>query len=147
MGDLRLIDLTSEALHYIHDIIVSSLYKPDAPTEHLSFLSDVNSNNSFSKIYIFTLNHDILIEKYFNNMIDYSDGFKSDGIGHRVWSSKNFDKKITLLKLHGSINWHRMIGKDYYDDKTVIYETPHRDLERPLIIIGRFNKGTHIYHQ
>jgi len=139
-GDLRLIDLTSEALYYIHDIIVSSLYKPDAPTEHLSFLSDVNSDSSFSKIYIFSLNHDILIEKYFNNMIDYSDGFISDGIGHRVWSSKNFSKKITLLKLHGSINWHRMIGKDYYDDKIVIYKTPQRDIERPLIIIGRFNK-------
>ena len=71
LGDLRLIDLTSEALHYIHDLIVSVLSRPDASTEHLRFLSEVIDDKSLSKVYIFTLNNDLLLENFFKDKIEY----------------------------------------------------------------------------
>lgn len=140
LSDLRLIDLTKEALNYIHDFIVISLDRHNAPVDHLSFLSEIDNDQSFSKVYIFTLNHDLLIEKYCHNKIELSDGFIPDGSGNKIWTPKSFVHKFSLLKLHGSINWYRMTGPDLYDDKTVIYGLPQRGHERPLIIIGRFNK-------
>ncbi|TAL59546.1 MAG: hypothetical protein EPN88_17170 [Bacteroidetes bacterium] len=139
-GDLRLIDLASEALNYIRNLIAINLSKPAASLDHLNFLSEIHADESLSKIYIFTLNHDILIEQYCNNKIVLSDGFIPDGNGNRIWSAKSFNEKFSLLKLHGSINWYRMIGQDLYDDRTVIYGSPKRGHDEPLIIIGRFNK-------
>jgi len=140
IGDIRLIDLTIEALEFIQDMVIFNLNKPDASTKHLNFLNDVNSDDSFSRIYIFTLNHDVLIENFLKGKDDFSDGFLSDGYGHRIWSPNNFNKRITLLKLHGSINWYKILGKDYYDDRIGIYNEPVRNGERPLMLIGSFNK-------
>lgn len=139
-SDLRLIELAREALDYIRDLIVINLNKPEAASDHLNFLSEINADESLSKIYIFTLNHDLLIEQYCHSKILLSDGFVADGSGNRIWSPFNFNEKFSLLKLHGSINWYRMIGRDYYDDKMVIYGSQQRGHEKPLVIIGRFNK-------
>lgn len=140
IGDLRLIDLTREALDYIQDIVIQYLDNPQASVEHLKFLSEVDNDGSISKVNIFTINHDLLIEAFFNGNANFSDGFYSDGYGHRIWSPENFNKKISLLKLHGSINWYKILGKDYYDDRIGIYEFAQRNGERPLMLIGSFNK-------
>ncbi|OGU42160.1 MAG: hypothetical protein A2315_04015 [Ignavibacteria bacterium RIFOXYB2_FULL_35_12] len=140
IGEISLMDLTREALNYIQDIVIMCLDKPNASIEHLKFLAEVDSAKSISKINIFTLNHDVLIENFFKKIDAFSDGFHSDGYGHRIWSPENFNKRISLLKLHGSINWYRILGKDYYEDRIGIYEQPQRNGDRPLMLIGSFNK-------
>lgn len=140
IGEISLMDLTREALNYIQDIVIFALGKPNACLNYLNFLTDVSNDPSLEKIFIFTLNHDELIERFFNHNKDFSDGFASDRYGHRIWSPDNFKTKIFLLKLHGSINWFRILGQDYYEDRIGIYEELHRNGDRPLMLIGSFNK-------
>ena len=69
----------------------------------------------FDVIDIFSLNHDLLIEKQFENGgVQYKDGFgEEDGSGRPFdgsWDSA--DCGIRLFKLHGSVDWYREGGVD-----------------------------------
>ncbi len=140
IGEVRLIDITSEALGYIQDIIVANLSNSEATTKHLTFLNEACADASLNRILIFTLNHDVLIESFFKENSDFTDGFVSDGYDYKKWTPSAFAERITLLKVHGSINWYRILGPDYYDDKIGIYYKQVRNGDRPLMLIGSFNK-------
>lgn len=74
---------------------------------------NVSDRNRFEGLDIFTLNHDLLLEKYLtDNKIDYEDGFipLDDNVDFQKWSPQIFTepcaKRVRLFKLHGSINWY-----------------------------------------
>src|SRR5690606_4979016 len=116
---------------------------------------DVDMNNSF----IFTLNHDLVLETFFNeNEIPFCDGF-SDPINNvRYWSPKIYNEymdKIRFLKIHGSIDWYRLRedGSDWHDENICIVTDGniHMSLNQkgnyqfscdvsPQILVGTFNK-------
>ena len=77
---------------------------------------------------IFSLNHDIVIEKYFEERdIPFTDGFivpvdnsiniSTAARNSNLWSSETFDQIdiIKLYKIHGSVNWFRFEGDDGRD--------------------------------
>ena len=124
----------------------------------LGFLSDIENDNIIEQCNIFTLNHDILLEEYFNrNKIQICDGFTEAINNVRYWqpNTYNYGWKFNLFKVHGSINWYRLRkeGSDWHDEEVGIVTDGniHRSKNRegdcqfdcdtyPLILVGTFNK-------
>ncbi|MGH7901017.1 MAG: hypothetical protein ACRENZ_04705, partial [Thermodesulfobacteriota bacterium] len=72
----RLEELSHKAQEYIKFVIFYLLNKEPACLNHLSLLKDYYFDSDNCKLEIFTLNHDTVIEQFFNkNQIDYVDGF------------------------------------------------------------------------
>ncbi|MCX6900976.1 MAG: SIR2 family protein [Verrucomicrobia bacterium] len=65
---------------------------------------------------IVTLNHDTVLETMFDSAgIPYSDGFGPSEKDIAWFDPRHLDatvSSVTLLKLHGSINWHQLLGDD-----------------------------------
>jgi hypothetical protein len=120
--------------HLVDDLLW--IRKPYEEIEHLYapyinyFCNDSHTFN------IFTLNHDLLLEKiFFKSGLSYSDGFSTQ-LGRLVDDNKDplrifdgsFSERISLLKLHGSIDTYKYqyieksnshLGFDYF--KTMDY--------------------------
>lgn len=138
---IRLIDLCSKAKDYIKDIVAFNLSKEPDTLNHLNFLNDVYNEKPNDNHFIFTLNHDTIIEQFLEaNNVKYSDGFRKKDDNVKFWNKNNFNEKISLLKLHGSVNWHYDSSEDWYDDNVCIYTTYVRGADRPLLQIGSSNK-------
>jgi hypothetical protein len=138
---LRLVDLMWEAKLYIEYIVASYLDKKPKDLSQFSLLEELYQDNSFSKAYIFTVNHDTLIEQYFKSKeIDFSDGFITKDDTVRDWDSGSFKEKMNLFKLHGSIDWAYYDTDDPYEKNICIYTKQQRGFSPPVIIIGSFNK-------
>jgi hypothetical protein len=112
----ELSELAGEATNYIRDVIAVMLAKQSERTDHLKLFLDAARDNIVSELNLFTLNHDKLLEEYFQNKIGVTDGFKKENeLGIRRWSPTLFDETVPssrittvrLFKLHGSINWYR----------------------------------------
>ena len=74
-----------------------------------------SSDQYLNNIFIFTLNHDTVLEEFFvKNKIEFNDGFETVENFLSTWKPNYFlnNSKISLLKLHGSINWYRV--RPYY---------------------------------
>jgi hypothetical protein len=95
--------LIKDSKMYISDVVRSSLQ--NKTINGLNLLNELKVNPDIGKVHIFTLNHDLLIEKYLGD--ELVDGFKQNG-ELRYFDPleyKRNDKKFFLYKLHGSINW------------------------------------------
>ena len=123
--DLEFIDFSNRILTYIDSVVFNHLVF-DSEVDSLIPIFDQFKGRSI-KSYIFSLNHDLLIEKYFQNRgISFNDFFESGEHPLRKFSISSvgnieaFD--FGLFKLHGSINWVRSTKRffDYYtiDDFT-----------------------------
>jgi hypothetical protein len=88
---------------YISDVVRSSLQHKTI--SGLNLLDELKQDSDIESVHIFTLNHDLLIEKYLGSTL--VDGFKQCGEFKYFDLSeyKRSDKKFFLYKLHGSINW------------------------------------------
>jgi len=154
-----LLDIASEAVNYIRDVVWYVLSKPPKRLEHLNFIRDACRDKNIESIDIFTLNHDTLLENYFSNAnIQINDGFGSPQVnGLRYWDPElliNTDLKVRLLKLHGSVSWftfktinHAGLEKVAIPLEMDIWHT--KDLNgqrqwpaggRPKFLAGTFNK-------
>ena len=115
----NLLELTSEAMNYIVDIVWQTLNKDVKKMDYLAFLKQCYNKDNYSNIYIFTLNHDTLLEQYFSsNEITIQDGFSKPVNGVRYWDQKLFGLKyllktrIGLLCLSLKINYMQTkVGK------------------------------------
>ena len=77
---------------------------------------------------IATTNYDILIEESCGDLgLNIIDGFKRKTDGNGEWHDdfNNFKSGIKLLKLHGSLNWHR----DKDNNKMILSESSIRDYD------------------
>ncbi len=165
--DWELFDLVRESKIYIYSII-RHLLNRDQPfltiknLKSLDFLKDCYQDNP-SKIDVFTLNHDIVLEDCLKqNHIEFADGFgEPEGLGNpneqaRYWNPELFkcDKKVKLYKLHGSINWFLFhernknflprigipMGWDYWHIKDSMGEYLIAEDGVPLLLVGTYNK-------
>lgn len=138
---LSFVDLFSEIRNYIRDVVWHLLNTQPRDISYFKVFKDALEDPNIAKSLIFTLNHDILVEKYFNeNSVQYFDGFKETKGDFRVWSPRSFKSvqndsilkrglknichsKLTpvyLYKIHGSINWFSLVNDDYDPESRVI---------------------------
>jgi hypothetical protein len=130
----RMIDLASYAKDYISEKVTALLSKEPERLNHLDFIRDIKNDSSIDNINIFSLNHDLLLERYFKYIkISFSDGFNSK----LIWDGI-FEERIKLFKLHGSIDWFADDIVDSY--KSNIHKNRKRDNTTPILLIGSFNK-------
>lgn len=145
------------AMGYIAEVIVNKLSSgPVLNGKVNNLFKEISDDKDINKCDIITLNHDLVIEKYLNNnSINYSDGFsKKDTSGNRYWDLKTYNNnnKISLIKLHGSVNWReayplnnsgydrQLVIKDNYDYINHINDRNYMLRPEPEILIGTFNK-------
>ena len=150
----KLSKLASEAANYIHDVVWALLVNtPNTPNtlDYFSFMGDACKDQELG-IDVFTLNHDTLLEQYFNNhKIKFTDGFDSPVNDVRYWKPELFDGEISnvrLFKLHGSVDWFRLeeglgiipLGGDRWYSKNRNGEMQYLRSERTEFLAGSFNK-------
>ncbi|PKK83731.1 MAG: hypothetical protein CVT49_06845 [candidate division Zixibacteria bacterium HGW-Zixibacteria-1] len=151
--NMNLGNLAKETTNYIADIVWHLLKRHKNEVNHLNCLAGAYRDTDISKIDIFTLNHDLMIEAFLDKSgISYIDGFSERTNDVRYWNPNLYDGddfKINLFKLHGSINWFlcRPNMGSIYDDNACLISgrDPYLLMDivcdyRPLILIGRFNK-------
>jgi len=152
--------VTSEILNYMASVVASKLDGQVGPSEYLSFLQDALGVNTSAQLSVFTLNHDLLLERFLSSRnIPLIDGFGTPVNAVRYWNPRLFSSTdkghVILLKLHGSIRWFRFRsdGQDWWDERIGLPETgdiqhtrgPDGQMQRavdsrPLMLIGTFNK-------
>lgn len=140
--------------------LLSELLAPSniKQTHHLAFLPDIVNEFQPSNVTIATTNHDMLIEHYLRGArINWNDGFPREGEDANLWRPEILERgldAVSLLKIHGSINWYQMMptkdcnfGGEYArvgpDGKL-----PRRHADRilrpsdwhPRMVIGTLNK-------
>lgn len=167
-NELLLHDLAAQAMEHIENVVCESLNenKELKPLDYLECIKEACEDESFSRVDIFTLNHDTVLEKYLGrylnqNKIRFTYGFfKPEGEENRYWNPRLFNSKffkIRLFKLHGSINWYRFRpqdAKDWGDDLFGIPSSSNRVglqikdakdrmlfiYKRPMLLVGTYNK-------
>lgn len=140
LSKLAPVDLVNEALNYIRNRVIDLLKKDPPNLSQLNFLKRVKNDEDFEKAFIFTLNHDTFIEKYFKvEKIHFGNGFVKHDSTKEIWQPESYDNdfKMNLFKLHGSIDWDEYISTDPYE--RTIYMTGKKP-KNPQILIGSFNK-------
>lgn len=140
---LRLIDLLSFARCYIRFIVARELNKRPNEIKQFRFIRELINNFGTEKIYIFTLNHDLLLELFFSNAnLKFSIGFEENDNSKKVWNKNSYKDKLNLIKLHGSIDWAITETSNPYNKNVQILD-PNNCLtltDSPEILIGSINK-------
>lgn len=151
-----LLELSSEATHYIRDVVWRLLCAEPSRADHMESLSAACLDDALSCVDIFTLNHDTVLEQLLSrNGIRVTDGFDQPVERIRYWNPDLFmrpDARVRLFKLHGSVNWFRLrppdgngelIGMPLNWDFRHGEPVPDRTWPtggRPLFLAGTFNK-------
>jgi len=155
----QLYELAGEATHYIRDVVWHLLAREPSSTDYLDSLKDACLDDQLSNIDIFTLNHDIVLERCLSqNGIQITDGFGEPINGIRYWDPDLFEAgsyKVRLFKLHGSVNWFRFrpdggdwsdesigipLNSDFWHAKTPLGQMQWPVDGRPMLLVGTFNK-------
>lgn len=114
-GDvISLGDISEKALKFIEAVIKYGLNENEL--KGLGVLEELISKDY--KLNLFTLNHDLLIEKLSDSLeVEYSDGF-SDADGDVRWYDPitwDNERRVKVYKIHGSRNWslvrHKVKGQ------------------------------------
>jgi hypothetical protein len=150
-------DLFEETRRYIKGIISHSLISLQPPQGHLRQIVQAAKDECFSRVEIFTLNHDPLIERTLEKEgIPFSNGFVKLNEDLHSWDRESFAEsrvKVRLIKLHGSVDWYPMRFSPP-DASIVCISTngdpehargpngrpPHLLPDRPVMLVGTFNK-------
>jgi hypothetical protein len=161
LDGISLQEIFSETKKYIHDVVWKLLNTEPSSTDYLNTLKEVCFDRELSAIDIFTLNHDVVLERLLEkSRIQFTDGFgKKETDDIRYWKPKLFQSgisKVRLFKLHGSVNWFRFRPDGGGWEDELIGSVPlNCDIEytrnsagkmqraiegRPRILLGTFNK-------
>lgn len=81
------------------------------------FLEQLQEEHNISDVYLFSLNHDLLIENYLGELIDTPFEKYAEDCNLKIYKKDFFDKskKFHLYKLHGSVNWFASDKFPYLD--------------------------------
>lgn len=105
-----------------------------------------NFANDDTKLEIFTLNNDTILEDYFSDESAVYTGFVSNkwvGFEKDKYENPYSASRINLYKLHGSINWSRLTDGSVIKSDNNEYNRNDENIEiEPLLIFGH---GTKIY--
>lgn len=158
---VTLFELTGQATNYIYDVVWNLLDKEPGTVDHLRMVKDACSDKELSTIDIFTLNHDVVLERLLSKIkTDFTDGFTHPQIDNiRYWKKAPFGSnacRIRLFKLHGSVNWFQFRpdgGGEYMQSIGSVpagcdiqhTRNPKGTMQmafefRPMLLIGTFNK-------
>lgn len=102
--------LAETACEFLHWVVHYQLTSGSRPRKGLEVISKTAAN--VNALDIFTLNHDLLVEKQLkaDGVTDFETGFDDRSHGefsvYRSGWSKSPRKKVRLIKLHGSLNWY-----------------------------------------
>ncbi len=152
-------DAALEACDLIRSVVAQLLSGRPCST-HLDLLTDVIRAEQFERVDIFTLNHDCHVETALQKAkLPYEDGFRpTEDEDAQVWSRACFDQDssyVTLCKLHGSVDWHRMQISGCFEDVLIRTQgnidhlnlnlpqgemRSHSPYGNPQILVGRHNK-------
>jgi len=148
--------LSKETTIYIENLLHMLLSKKTIKFDYLNWFIDAFKDDAFSKIDIFTLNHDLVFDLFLSETkIAYYDGFGYKTNDIRYWQKDLLDidkkEKIKLIKLHGAINWYRfsngkedIIGSYSGSDVDHAYDKYGKRLylhdSKPILLVGTFNK-------
>jgi hypothetical protein len=155
-GRQELLEAADDTVNYLRDVMHGALCELSARAGHLRAVMDA-CNDASEAVAIYTLNHDCLIERALEQCrIEYDDLMRVEG-DRRVFlplAAPKAGARAILYKLHGSVNWRRFRrledSEDWFSewigDERAISGDLHdngiawRSLERPLFLLGRFNK-------
>jgi hypothetical protein len=147
--------LAEQAATYITDIAWSMVKREPGSTAHLKFLLGAREMNQ-DATYIFTLNHDVVLEKFLGGCkIPYADGFGQPKGQVRFWENAlepDGQVHFVIANLHGSVRWFPFdtnegqvpvvpLGDPYHlRDEVGKAITAWPVAPRPVLLIGTFNK-------
>ena len=109
--------LADETANYIKDVEWRLLQQHQEKTDdqrlnYLKVFSDATRDTKWQGIDIFTVNHDTLLERHFNQQqLTFADGFGNQVGDVHFWEPHLFDDltmRVRLYKLHGSIDWFEL---------------------------------------
>jgi hypothetical protein len=156
------VEVTTESARYIASVVVRELQDEAERLDHLSWIKNACDKAPGCIASLFTVNHDCVLERFLTSSgIGFVDGFEATGAeGVRHWRPSALQEtngRLSLLKLHGSIDWHRIRPDgeaDWYEERIASLASsidpasidgadgrrwmavdPH-----PLILVGTFNK-------
>lgn len=99
------------SLLYVYHIVreeIEIAERAEIMDQHL-LLKDACSYKRNLRLSVSTLNHDSLLERCLRDWgVEWNDGFQLDQDNLDIWHPDNYEKgdaRVTLLKLHGSIDW------------------------------------------
>jgi hypothetical protein len=150
-------DLFDETRRYMKGIISHSLTALQPDQDHLRQIVHAAQDRSFSRVEIFTLNHDLLVERTLENAgIQFSNGFVNCSDDLDSWDRASFARsriKVRLTKLHGSVDWYPMRFSPQGPSVVCIPTNGDPDHargpngrfaellpDRPVMLVGTFNK-------
>jgi hypothetical protein len=156
------IALVKKTLEYILYSVSFLLHKEPSCLSYLNCIRDACDDERLSRVDIFTLNHDTVLEKLLiQNGIPFTDSFGEPNGDFRRWAPDVYSRsphKTRIFKLHGSIDWSgiklskdenaagflcKLIGKDkksdiFKDSAGLEYK---KQYEYPILLIGSINKS------
>lgn len=134
------------AYQYINEVVYQKINIPTpGDISNLVLFENIYNDTRVSHINIFTLNHDLVLEKYFDEKnINYIDGFKHN---NSTWNFDRYksinDEKISIAKLHGSINWFiKNNSESHFEIKDVKSQLD----QLPVFLTGTDNKFMAYYN-
>jgi len=162
--ELQDLNLMSEIKRILRKCLYNDNYTKDDMIDNLFLLKEIicyTSKHQNKLVNIFSLNHDIIFEKFFRyNNIDFCDGFNK--IPRQLYECRSYVKghefdsnyfresiNVNLLKLHGSLDWYHCNEKGPFDLEGPLHDFIYRQSEdsRNLdeedyssIVIGTYNK-------
>lgn len=151
-NNVALMDIARETVNYITGIVANMLSKVPANLKYLSWVKDAIMDDSSLTIHIFTLNHDLVLETFFDeDSVEFIDGFTEEQNGVRYWEpglfSRNSNIKTKLFKIHGSINFYRLLSDTNSSKNSSIVIPSNERIYRngalnphPMLLVGTLNK-------
>lgn len=155
-GRDQLREITELACSYITDVVALELSANSMARAPLACLVEAVRDTAFEGCDVFTLNHDVLIERSLAEAsVTFVDGFGAADGDVSWWNPEllNRTSRTYVLKLHGSISWAR------YDGRLAKVLGPDRDHarthdgellgipDRAGLLIGTFNKIRDYFRQ
>lgn len=144
-NNFELTELLKETNIYIKDLVTIILSQKAKSFRGLAFLKNFITDNSFLPINLFTLNHDTVIEQFFESeQIIFNDGFLKKDDDYSFWNPDLLDnnEKINLYKIHGSVNWHEF-DEESWTDRRICKVSQKMYWLKPrksILLIGTDNK-------
>lgn len=132
--DTKQFSIINEIINYLIADFLVNIPKNDEELKEI-YLPFINYIKEFDEVHIFTLNHDLLLEKVLDLFdISYSNGFTTENspILHNdieiPYFNNKFEEKVRIYKLHGSIDYYQFhhldqTGPTYFQTRN--YYTKH----------------------
>ncbi len=149
--------IARRSCHFI-ECVLWHLLSTDKPPTGISFLLEIAQNDQVEHLDIVTTNHDLLIERFLeSNRIPYTDGFVDEDGDIKYYDrfQRDVRHRVSLLKLHGSIDWYLFernvdqvsyacLGKtpnqDVWHARDALNQIVHNYRGRPVFLPGTYNK-------